>query len=242
MGDRAEVIVPGHGVCTLHLADDASTYIPDNVTPCCKADQAQNVHTLTLKFFQVEHPTLVTNLLSFIGSNLRSLTMGIYWTGRRCRISLDRVAAGCPRLEELYLTDFDVEVSSSQELKNWGLKKLFIQSCEEMAGLTECLSDPANRMSLELEELEIRIPRSNHIAQVYLDALTTCNDEYIAVVEKELPLECKSAVVSVVECGDCESLNSRNSNPIHQLNETLMGIIFSFAATPMRRTVRIISL
>ncbi|OWZ08917.1 hypothetical protein PHMEG_00018472 [Phytophthora megakarya] len=112
--------------------------------------------------------------------------------------------------------------------------EVVVRGGEEVMRLTECLSDSANRISFELEELEIRIPRPNHITEAYLDALTTCNGEYIAVVEKELPLKCKAAVVSVVECGDCESLSSRNSNPIHHLNETLMGIIFSFAATPMR--------
>ncbi|POM63538.1 Hypothetical protein PHPALM_21042 [Phytophthora palmivora] len=241
MGDQAEIIVPGNGVCTLQLGDGANTFVPDYVEQRFMLDRS-HVQTLRFKFFLVENPALVTDLLALIGSNLCSLKMGIYWTGRHCSILLDHVATACPRLEDLYLTDFDVTLSSSKELRNWGLKKMVIQSCEEVVGLTDYLSDPLNRMSLELKELEIKIPRSNQISSVYIDALAAHNGEYIAVMKEELPLECKSAMVSVVESGNCEGYHSNDAKSVQCLNDTLMRLIFAFAATPMCRTVRVLSL
>ncbi|KAG7386577.1 hypothetical protein PHYPSEUDO_015485 [Phytophthora pseudosyringae] len=227
-GDQAEVVVPGYGVCTLQLEDGVNTYVPgQNVNGSC------SLQTLTMEFFEVENPTLIPSLLSLIGTNLRSLRMGLFWTGRRRSILLDEVAAACPHLEELYLTGFDVAVSNGKELQSWGLKKLVIQSSDEVVGLSQCLSDLDCRMSRELEELEIIIPRSNQIGATYVDALISHSGDYIAVMQEKLPLASKTAMISVVDSA------ANGVKPVHRLNETIMGLTFAFAATPKDRTVRI---
>jgi hypothetical protein len=235
MGDRAEVVVPGYGVCTLQLQDGVSTYAPDYLNSQRHAKQPHSVKSLTLEFFEVEDPSLVLRLLSLIGGSLRSLKMGMFWAGRRRSIVLDGVAAACPQLEELCVTGFDVVLSFTEELRNWRLKKLAIQSCDEVVGLAECLSDSTYRMARELAELEVTLPRAALSRAGYADELTSHNGDYVAATKDKLPLESKAAMVSVVDARDS------STGPIHRLNETLMGFIFAFAATPMRRSVRVVS-
>ncbi|KAK1943403.1 hypothetical protein P3T76_004799 [Phytophthora citrophthora] len=234
MKQQAEIIVPGYGVCTLQLGDDTNSFIPDYTRPQNKNNRSTGVHSLTMEFFEVETPALIPTLLSSIGYNLRSLRMGMFWTNRRRSVSLDDIAAACPSLNELYLTGFDVRLSKGKELLNWGLKKLVIQSFEEVVGLSDCLSDTSCRLSRELEELEISIPRTNSVGSAYIDTLASHNGDYLAVMQERLPLESKTAMISVVDGSD-------ENHAIHRLNETLMGFSFAFAATPKQRIVRVIS-
>ncbi|KAG1710026.1 hypothetical protein DVH05_017035 [Phytophthora capsici] len=234
MKQQAEILVPGCGVCTLQLWDDMNSFVPDYVIHQHNDNRLIGIRSLTMEFFEVENPTVIPNLLSLIGNNLRSLRMGMFWTGRRRMISLDDIAAACPHLNELHLTDFDVQLFKGGEIRNWGLKKLVIQNFEETVGLSDCLSDPTCRLSRELEELEISISRTSGVRSAYIDKLTSHNGDYLAVMQEKLSLESKMAMISVVDGSD-------ELKAIKRLNETLMGFSFAFAATPKQRIVRVIS-
>ncbi|KAL4139121.1 hypothetical protein PRIC2_002619 [Phytophthora ramorum] len=232
---EAEVVVPGYGLCQLKPGDEANKFVPDEpVISRFQGGQSSGLRSLSLEFFEIENHTLVPNLLESIGKNLRSLSLGMFWTGRRRHIMLDDVAAACPHLEELCLANFEVIISSTEELHNWGVRKLSIQSTEEVVGLTDCLSDPTHRISRELAELEMTFPRSMRDATRYADALTSRNGDYLAVTKEKLPLKSKAGIISVVE-----GKHTNQAEAVHRLNEIIMGFIIAFAATPKRRSVRV---
>ncbi|KAE9335862.1 hypothetical protein PF008_g13292 [Phytophthora fragariae] len=216
MGDQAEVIVPGYGVCDLDLGDATHRFIPSDR----QGHQSHALQSLSLEFFQIEDPSLVPDLLNLIGGSLCSLRMGMFWRGRRRCIALDTVAVACPRLEELHLTDFDVVLSSHRELDNWGLRKLTIHGSDTVTGLADRLRDPACRMSYQLEVLEIAVPRSVQRRTAYADAFTSLNDDYLAAAKEWFPSRSKAAVISVVDEA-CD-----NARAVHRLNESMMGLHF----------------
>ncbi|KAJ8561781.1 hypothetical protein ON010_g7899 [Phytophthora cinnamomi] len=235
MGDLAEVIVPGYGVCDLHLGNGTHRFTPCDSVP--QRDQGRGLQSLTLEFFQIEEPSLVTDLLTLIGGDLRSLKMGMFWRGRRRCISLDAVAVACPHLEELCLTDFDVVLSSQEGLNNWGLRKLTIHGSDAVLGLADGMRDPACRLSYQLEVLEISVPRSVQSRAAYAESLTSLNGNYLAAMKERFPLRSKAAIISTVDEG---RETTQSARAVHRLNETMMSFIFELAATPKRRSVRVI--
>lgn len=114
------MIVPGYGVCDLELGDTTRNFTTSDIQSLHRGQHSQGLQCLSLEFFQIEDPSLVPGLLRSIGGNLRSLKMGIFWSGRHRSLALDAVAAACRHLDELHLTNFDVVLSSHEGLDNWG--------------------------------------------------------------------------------------------------------------------------
>ncbi|GMF39649.1 unnamed protein product [Phytophthora fragariaefolia] len=233
MGEHAEMIVPGYGVCDLP-GGDQSRFITEDLKPRFRGGPSTGLQSLVLEFFQIESPALISELLNLIGGKLRSLRMGMFWTGRRRSVVLEEVAAACPSLEELYLTDFDVVLSSNEGLHSWGLQKLVIHGSDVVVDLVNHLSDPICRMSRELELLEISVPRSVQYRATYVSALSLLNGDYLSATKERFPLGSKAAMISVVDYKSDVKVSA-----VHRLNEIMMGYIFEFAATPKRRLVRV---
>ncbi|GMF64922.1 unnamed protein product [Phytophthora lilii] len=172
MGELAEVVLPGYGVCTLNLGNGLHEFIADTAdTFRCGGGKPRGVKSLTLQFFEIENPDSLPNFLHLVCRSLQSLTIEMQWPDRKRCVTLGAVASACPQLIQLFLVNFQVNLSPNEELQNWELHKLTIHGSGEVMGLADCLGDPAYRISRELVELEITLPRSIWVSADYISGI-----------------------------------------------------------------------
>ncbi|KAG3109461.1 hypothetical protein PI124_g7424 [Phytophthora idaei] len=141
MGTKADVIIPGHGVCKVEIGDGGVKFIREEKPPRFGVTSADHIHSLELHFDEIEDEELLSDLYDVVGAGLRKLTMEMYWSEEYPRISLYGVALFCLNLEELKLKGFNVELMDMEE-EEWGLKKLVIEEFTEGGGLLKTLDDP----------------------------------------------------------------------------------------------------
>lgn len=237
VNDVAKVVVPGYGVCELDLREGVTEFVQDS---CINPGIRCGIRSLSLTLTDVENDGVVSSLFGLIGKGLHTLSLDFKClVDRQFELDLNDMAAACPDLKELTLRDWNVTLGYDTEaLRSWGIKKLAIRGSEIVENLVEHMSDPANRMSRELVELEVspnRIYRQHQLiifTDDYVDSLNALDKVPLPVQKKKLAKSSRCAMISVV------SNRASNLRAAQYLDSSILSIIFAFAATPECRSVK----
>ncbi|KAG7386583.1 hypothetical protein PHYPSEUDO_015491 [Phytophthora pseudosyringae] len=251
MKNEADVIIPGHGICRARLEEQGNRFVRDSPEESSSeidtsADGASGILSLKLNFFDLHSDTTVMNFLGIVGANLKALSIGMI-VRRQFHVDLNALATACPNLEEFTLERISLSLFDNHEtLRNWGVQKILLRDTGKASDLQSCLvylNDRAMRMSRELVYVGISLSRTPPpMPSGAVDALNARDGEFLPMAKEKVPAGSKAALISVVTKASGLKRTTSYSKPIHRLNETVMALIFGFAATPEQRTVRIIQL
>ncbi|OWZ14828.1 hypothetical protein PHMEG_00011624 [Phytophthora megakarya] len=236
MTDCIDVVVPGYGICKMELkaVDRARLFIRD-ISSNSLNERSSHICSLDLKFSE-ESKSMIKDLLRLIGGGLRTLSLSYHDTNKMS-LELNDVATTCTELESLYSDALAVTISSRDlELCNWGIKKVSIKAADEISGLLNCLRNPSYRMSRELTNLMVT---QFGAGREYVEALKAHDKDFLFLTKEKFPDQSKAALLSVVRTENDMMDNRGQSKLIHRLDSHILSLIFTFAATPERRSVRV---
>ncbi|KAF4030462.1 hypothetical protein GN244_ATG17746 [Phytophthora infestans] len=235
LANTARVVAPGYGLCIVKIGEGAvfiPTSSPQNVS---RGFQTRRIRALTLQTLVVEDDSLVVELLSKIGRGLQKLWIAKLENSPRRQntkgLDLSVLAAICPELEELSLVACDVLVSEYNEsLRRWPVKKMGLCETSRFPLIAQCLSDDTFLMATNLTQLCVTSSVGSSFSENETRELRFHNGEFLPLLKEKLPIQMKVALLSVVAgFRECTSLRS--------LDAYILGLIFHFASTPVRRCV-----
>lgn len=243
--DNVEAVVPGYGICMTKVGDEAATFQCDSSELAYQTEC--RLRSLGLHMGRIELDTLVLDLLRFIGGDLRTLSIQLdesnpdeeYDTAHVADIDLCVLAAVCPKLEVLELICFDVVVQSANDdaLRRWPIKTMNIIDSFTLPSLQPYLSNPATRMARGLTLLQIFAPEGEEFSEAERNKLEAHDGEYLPITKEKFPTEAKIAMLSTMPGNRTTSDSGVKPSSVHQLDANTLRIIFSFAATPVQRSV-----
>ncbi|EGZ13060.1 hypothetical protein PHYSODRAFT_334877 [Phytophthora sojae] len=229
MSDHADVVIPGLGICKVNLNDEAR-FVADAPTEP-EATCLRDVDYFKLFVAKIESVEVLIRLFALVGGRLDTLWFGNTGTDLHI-VDLSALAAACPELQELTLSDVRVVVSDySEALRKWPLKTLLIDGV--VSGLGLCLSDPSFRMARELVKVTIDVPAHWNFSEESGGELSTHDGDFLAVTKEKFPRLSKAALISVWS-------SESGSKAVSRMDVNMLKLIFTFAATPEKRSVQII--
>ncbi|KAG3195856.1 hypothetical protein PC128_g8130 [Phytophthora cactorum] len=235
MASMARIVIPGYGLCTVKIGDGA-VFIHDNAPQILFQEyQSRCIRELTIYNLVVEDDSVLLDLLAKIGKGWHTLWITKLVTRfRKAEEGLDLsvLAAICPQLEELMLFNFDVSLSEYNEaLRRWPVKKMRL--CETLCypSLTRCLRDHTCLMATNLVQLHVTSSGNTPFSTDEIREIESHGGELLPLTKEKLPIRMKAALLSVVA-------GFRERSPCQAFDAYIVGLIFRFAATPVRRLVR----
>ncbi|KAE8980932.1 hypothetical protein PR002_g23968 [Phytophthora rubi] len=127
---EVNVVVPGHGICSLKLTDQASGFVPDRVAKSSTlSGSSSRLQSLKLNIATCQSGAALTNLLELIGSNLLSLSIAVLEPNQVVSVDMAALAGACTKLEDLCLERTSVSASVFNEaVCDWGLRKIVLRA------------------------------------------------------------------------------------------------------------------
>ncbi|KAE8989100.1 hypothetical protein PR001_g21862 [Phytophthora rubi] len=245
--DSVEVVVPGYGICTTKIEDGGNNFVSDAVCPSLPSDQLKRINSLTLDLTALESEAVLMQLLSLIGGSLQWLSLSRNERASRSqrarsqKIDLCMLATTCPELEELNLTFCVVRVSApNQALRQWAIKDISLDDVDDVSAMVTCLTDTTLRMRKTLVRLDVHHLYGHPLCPHDKKRLSAFNGEFLPVTKEKLPNQSKAAMLSAVRSG-CNINSSTEAFPaLSRLDASVLSLIFTFAATPEQRSIRLV--
>jgi hypothetical protein len=163
VGNHLDVVVPGYGICAMASMDvfedgnvvgSSSSFLDTAEAPC-------GVKSLIAAFSGIENDHLLPRFLALIGGRLQTLSLSTsFLLSRSVDLDLCSVAATCPALQKLNVSNCEVTFSDGNEAsRSWEIKQLHIGG-SDVDGLIRLLDDPTYRTPREL--VGLRLDRRSH--------------------------------------------------------------------------------
>jgi hypothetical protein len=245
--DWVEAVVPGYGICKTRVGHGASCFDRDPFELDTQPFRECRLRSLYLYMDEMEWDALVLELLRYVGGGLLTLSIAIdransfeFYDPLLSDLDLSELAVVCPHLEVLELDGFDVVLRPSNDdaLRDWPIKKTLAAGTDRFPDLAPYLENLEMRMARELVDISIEAGGHEDFDEEKTKSLEGNNGEYLPLVKAKFPLQSKMGMLSVVASSSSSHRSVLETKAINELDANVLSRIFTFAATPERRTVR----